>query len=93
MIVDIGGVAPARIGGGIGYIVGGMLCLALAAFAAFAASGGAGGAAGAAAAFSALGLGLVAIGFWIRLFGLLERRLIDIQLVLLSAPKQSTPTP
>ena len=86
MIVDIGGVAPARIGGGIGYFVVGVICFGLGVFAALAASSERPGAIGAAAVLLALGAGLVGIGFWVRLFGLVERRLIDIQLGILSSP-------
>ncbi|HWF00027.1 MAG TPA: hypothetical protein VG248_09550 [Caulobacteraceae bacterium] len=76
--------APRRIGGGGGYIAAGILVLAFAALAALAAAGGGTGAAAVAGLGLAVAAGLLAIGFWVRLFGRIEARLIDIQVALLS---------
>jgi len=69
-----------RLGSGTGYFVAGSLLLAFGLFAALAATGGGGGSAIGVATFCVpLGAGLLAVGFWVSLFGKLEQRLIDLQ--------------
>ena len=78
-MADVNVIAGARIGKATGYFVFGLLLLAFGLFAALAAAGGARDAE-AFADFALLIAGvLIAIGFWIRLFGLIELRLIDIE--------------
>lgn len=69
-------VEPPRIGGSGGYFIFGVLCLALGGLFSF--GGGLVGI-GAASFFTSLGGLLVAVGFWVNLFGKIEARLIDIQ--------------
>jgi hypothetical protein len=80
-------IAPPRIGTGAGWFIAGLLLLALGIFAALAGANGQEPSAVAVASFclpvAAL---LIAIGFWVRLFGLLELRLIDLQRVLTGNP-------
>ncbi len=84
IVADINGsndIAPPRIGGGRAYFVLGAIFIALGLFGLVAASGGGQGAAAFGVAALALGGGLLTLGFWVRLFGLLEARLIDLQRV------------
>jgi hypothetical protein len=85
-------ITPPRIGTGTGYFVAGSVLLALGMFAALAASGGGGPSAVGVATFCLpLAAGLIAVGFWVSLFGKLERRLIDLQGAL--QQRDRTPTP
>jgi hypothetical protein len=67
------GVAAARIGTGVGFFIAGAVFFGLAAFGALASQ------AAFAGMCAVLGGSLIAIGFWVRLFGMVERRLMDIE--------------
>jgi hypothetical protein len=84
-------IAAARIGSATGYFSVGAALLAFGLFAAIAAAaaGGGSGAAGAAALCFTFASLLIAIGFWVRLFGLIERRLIDVQRAILTDPSKT----
>jgi hypothetical protein len=71
-----------RIGRGTGYFVAGVILLFIGIFAALAASGGSSEAAPFAEIALTLAAGLIVVGFWVRLFGLLELRLIDMETAL-----------
>ncbi len=71
-------IAPPRIRGGIAAFVLVGLALVVGAFAAAGAAEGSEAAGGFMRFFLTLGTGLTALGFLIRLFGLIELRLIDI---------------
>lgn len=75
-----GAVAP-RIGTGTGYFVSGGISIALAVVIGVGSSGTVDSEGGAvfATVLLVLGGGLIAVGFWVKLFGLVERRLIDIE--------------
>lgn len=75
-----------RIGSGVGYFIFGTIAFLIGGLASF--GGGLSGL-GAANFFTTLGVGLVAVGFWIRLFGLLELRLIDVQKTLTPRDERS----
>lgn len=72
-------ITPARIGGWNTYYGLGWALLALATFLVFVQSS------GAASLSFAAGVGFMAAGFWTRLFGRLEERLIDIQAAVLNS--------
>lgn len=72
-------IAAPRIGTGKGYFIVGAIAFGLAVFAGLAAAGGGEGAGGFSVICLSLAVGSVVIGFWIKLFGAVERRLIDIQ--------------
>jgi len=73
-------ISPQRIGTGVGYFIGGLVALLPGLFAAAAAAAGADSTARATATLLLpLAFGLFAVGFWVSLFGRLERRLMDIQ--------------
>ncbi|WP_454761220.1 hypothetical protein [Caulobacter segnis] len=72
-------VEPPRIGTGKGYFIAGWIVWGLGLFCAMAAAGGGTGAGAIASLLAAVGAGCFAVGFWVKLFGALERRLIDIQ--------------
>lgn len=72
-------IAPPRIGSATGYFIIGAALIAFGLFAAVAAAGGGSGAAGAAGFCLTIGALLIGIGFWVRLFAMLELRLIDLQ--------------
>lgn len=72
-------IEPPRIGTGKGYFIAGWIAWALFLFCAMAAAGGGSGAEAVASLCAAVGIGCFAVGFWTKLFGALERRLIDVQ--------------
>ena len=78
-------VAAARIGTGVGFFVAGAVFLGIGAFA------GLGGQAAFATMCAILGGSLIAVGFWVRLFGMVERRLIDIERRLGPGPVEVEP--
>lgn len=85
-------VAPSRIGKGTWFTALGVVCILLGVFAAMASAGGSSEAGGFAIVFCTLGGALIALGFWVKLFGLIERRLMDIEARLAPAEAdKSTP--
>jgi hypothetical protein len=72
-------IAAPRIGTGKGYFIAGWVLFGLTVLVSFAAAGGGEGAREVASLLGAIGAGCFAVGFWVKLFGALERRLIDIQ--------------
>lgn len=77
-----------RIGTGIPYFILGGLFFVIGLFPALAAIGGANDALLFATFLFMFGTILIAIGFWVRLFGLLEARLIDIQRAVTNTPER-----
>lgn len=75
------GVKAARIGSGLGYFVAGWAAIVVGVFVGLASSASLepDGGATAASALVALGVALIGLGFWIKLFGLIELRLMDIE--------------
>jgi hypothetical protein len=79
MAVNVKPIAAPRIGSGIAlFLIGGLL-LALAAFALLAGAGGSEGASAVGGTFVVVGSAVIAVAFWVNLFGKIEARLIDIQ--------------
>jgi hypothetical protein len=82
---------PPRIGSGFGYFAGGWSAILLGLFVGFASSASMDRAAGSviASALVAAGVGMIAIGFWVKLFGLVERRLFEIERRLAPEPPEA----
>lgn len=70
-------IAPPRIGRGTGYFIAGGVVALIGVWGLMAGDR-------IGAVFLALAAGCVGVGFWIRLFGLVEKRLVDIQAAVLS---------
>jgi len=77
-------IEPPRIGTGKGYFIGGVVSLVLGVLISAASSPLDRSPAAIGGFLFALGTGLIAVGFWVKLFGALERRLIDIQTAVVS---------
>ena len=85
-------IAEARIGTGGGYFVAGWVSIVLGVFIGIASTASIGGSGATfATLFVAAGVALLAVGFWTKLFGLVELRLIDIQRTL--APQEPPTAP
>lgn len=79
---ETGRIEPQRIGTGVAYFVFGWLAIAIGLFVGIGSSSSyAGVSAGSVFGSLLIGLGgaLIAVGFWVKLFGLVERRLMDIE--------------
>lgn len=78
-------VTAPRIGTGMGYFVVGTFLFAFGLFAGMAAASGSQDAIPFATLCISIAIGLIVVGFWVRLFGLVERRLIDIETALVKS--------
>jgi hypothetical protein len=78
-------IAAPRIGEGNGYFVAGWISWAMMLLLAFISTAGWAWASALASLLAAFGAGCFAVGFWTKLFGALERRLIDIQIAVTPA--------
>lgn len=79
-------IEPPRIGTGVGYFIGGGVSIVLGAMMSAASTPLDSGPAAIGGFLFALGAALFAVGFWVKLFGALERRLIDIQMAVTRTP-------
>lgn len=79
-------IAPPRIGTGNAYFAAGWITLAIGVLLGIVAAAGGTGAGAIGSLFLLISGGCFSVGFWFRLFGALERRMIDIQESLVSGP-------